>query len=197
MTDIVSDWANVSLDIHTRLIHIQKEIEWRKATIFKKYLPILSHIKIHDKNITKVQLIELKSYLGSELAKMSQWNIKQITESINTGFWFEAWVIDAGIKDIVSHVVFKAQRLMNMESIGHSDSTGSASYGTIPQNLEMPNFLSKSWIRLSLDQKWMDLHNLIELIWLLIVQKEYLAEKTILNCQADISQRQAGALSGK
>lgn len=197
MADIVSTGANVSDDIDTRLINTQAEIEWRKAIIFKKYLPILSHIKIQDKNITKGQLIEFKNYLGSELAKMTQWNIKQITDSINTGFGFEKGVIDNGIMNIVSSVELKAQRVMNMESIGHPDSTGSVSYDANPQNLEMPLFLFKLWARLPTDQKWTDLYALIELVWLLIVQKEYLAEKTILNNTADISARQAEVLRGK
>lgn len=198
MTDIVSDGTSLSSDINTRLSWVEGEIETRKSLIFKKYLPILTYIKIHDKNITKQNLIELKIYLGSELAKMTQTNLKQIWVNITDWFDLDSSDISEWIASITSRIIQKAEWLMNMESIYHADSTGASMFElNVTEDNRMPSFLFKAWSRLPSDQKWTDLYNLIELIWLLIVQKEYIAEKTILECQANISQRQASMLGGK
>lgn len=198
MNNVVSDGKSVSTDIYIRLIDLQTEIDTRKSSIFKKYLPILTHLKIHDKNITKWQLIELKRYLGLELAKITRMNLKQIWESITNWFGLDSSDISEWIVSITSRITTKAEWLMNMESIGHSDSTGASQFEFLNiGETEMPLFLSRGWLRLPVDHKWTDLHDLIELIWLLIVQKEYIAEKIILECQANISERQASMLGGK
>ena len=65
---------------------MNEEIETKKAGIKNLYTHLIAQFHIHDRTITKEQLIELKIYLGSEMQLTVQAEQKKMTDTLTHSY---------------------------------------------------------------------------------------------------------------
>lgn len=173
-----------------KLQRITGEIEQKKRELTTLYPSLITHLSSHtfktktaDNEVLKDLLVALKDHLGSEIQNAIERELDNINWLLTT--WL---LIDAGDSLIKIQGIRKSaedviNKLMLMEHEWYPDSEWSCSHDPKEKNRTIPEYFHKAGISIpkhtpKAPHKIQDLYNLVELISLMILQVELLADKS-------------------